>query len=196
MEITNISMDIINQVFAFAQHNILLSALAGFAAAYIESFLPILPLMAIVAANGALNGFAIGFFVSLMGSVLGTMSVFYLVKYVFKNRKFNKNENAKIDLLIQKIKKAEFMVIFLFYAISILPASLTTIAAAYCGFTYKEFLPPMFFGKLLMMSLYAYIGSDYKDFFTNPYKLTVGILIAIVIYIIGSRVNKTIDNKM
>ncbi|WAW13999.1 TVP38/TMEM64 family protein [Peptostreptococcus equinus] len=194
--LVNQLLNIMHQIMIFAQDNVLLSALAGFFLAFMESFIPILPLMAIVAANGALNGFWIGFIVSLLGSACGTFIVFYLFKHIFKNKKFNKNNNQKVQAIMEKINKAEFTVIFLFYAISILPASLTTIAAAYCKFDYKDFLPPMFFGKLLMMSMYAYVGSDYKDFFTNPYKLVIGTLITIVIYFIGSKVNKSIDKKI
>lgn len=188
-------MQYIEHALYFAQDYYVLSAILGFAAAFIESFIPALPLLAIVGINAAIDGFVIGFLITWLGSCVGTITVYTLLRHFFSNHWLEKKrrESPKVDQLVRKIEKNEFKALFLFYAIPVLPSSLFTIAAAICEIEFKEFVPPMMFGKFLMLFVGAFVGSDIQDFIHSPMKIVVVIVMTIVSYFVAKKVKKEME---
>lgn len=186
-------MQYIEQFLYWAGDYFILSMFFGFLAAYIESFIPALPIMAIAAVNAAINGLVPGFLVSWLGTCAGVISVFLLVKKLVHLDFFQKRKTKKVENIIYKIQKSQFMVIFLFYTIPVLPSSMMTIAAAFCDINLKDFVVPMLFGKFLMMFMASYIGSDIEGFIHSPLKICVVSIIVIVSYWMANRMKKDID---
>ena len=88
------------------QDYLLLSICVGFFSSFIESFIPMLPLVAIVTANAALFGMVKGFLISWLGSVTGTICLFLLVSKIGENSKLlEKIKNEKIKQYYGWIKK-------------------------------------------------------------------------------------------
>lgn len=190
-------MQYIEHVLYLAKDYCFLSITLGFLATFIESFIPALPLMAIVAINAAINGFIVGFVTSWLGSCVGTVVVFYIIKKIFDTEFFQKywllKVKYKLDGMIRKVKNSEFKALFVFYAIPVLPSSLLTLASAMCEIEYKVFIPPMMFGKFLMMFCVSYVGSDITGFLKNPLKIVVVLGMTVVSYIIANKMKKDME---
>ncbi len=186
-------MQYIEHILYFARDFWILSIVLGFLAAYIESFIPALPLMAIAAVNAAINGFVVGFIVSWLGSCAGTISVFIIAKKLMGTKFFEKHRSDKLTEMVEKVKKMEFKAIFIFYTIPVIPSSLITLASSYCKIDYKEFIPPMMSGKFLMMFLVSYIGSDVIGFFKSPIKIAVVLITSVVAYFLATKVKKDLE---
>lgn len=190
-------MQYIEHILYLAKDYWMLSIILGFMAAFIESFLPALPLMAIAAINAAINGFIVGFITSWLGSCVGTIAVFYVIKRIFDTEFFQKHwvlkMRDKLDGMIKKVQSSEFKALFVFYAIPVLPSSLLTLASAICEIEYKVFIPPMMFGKFLMMFWVSYVGSDITGFLKNPVKIAVVIGMTVASYVIANKMKKDME---
>lgn len=186
-------MQYIEHILYWAGDNIVLSLVLGYLAACIESFIPALPIMAIAAINAAINGLVGGFLVSWLGSCTGAIIVFLLVKKLAHKEFLLKRRTQKVENIINKIERSQFMVIFLFYTLPVLPSSLMTIAAGFCDIKVKDFVPPLMFGKFLMMFLASYIGSDFVGFIQSPLKILVVTMIVVGSYLLANKMKKDMD---
>lgn len=185
----------VDKLLYMAQDNMVLSIISGFFLAYIESFIPMIPILVIGAANGAINGLFLGFAITWLGSCAGAFSVFLILKHLMNRSFFTRlmDKNNKFNKMIAKVKKSDFKFLLLFYTLPFLPSSLTTLAAAYCKIDVKRFLPPMVAGKFMMLFTISYLGSDYHKFVKNPSKLVVTLLVFILVYLIGKKVESKMD---
>lgn len=185
----------VDKLLYMAQDNMVLSIISGFFLAYIESFIPMIPILVIGAANGAINGLFLGFAITWLGSCAGAFSVFLILKHLMNRSFFTKlmDKNNKFNKMIAKVKKSDFKFLLLFYTLPFLPSSLTTLAAVYCKIDVKRFLPPMVAGKFMMLFTISYLGSDYHKFVKNPSKLVVTLLVFILVYLIGKKVESKMD---
>ena len=66
-------MEIIQHMYDLVNNYWLLSIIVATMSVFIESFIPVLPLVALVTANAALFGMYQGLFISCIGSVSGTI---------------------------------------------------------------------------------------------------------------------------
>ena len=153
------------------QDYLLLSICVGFFSSFIESFIPMLPLVAIVTANAALFGMVKGFLISWLGSVTGTICLFLLVSKIGENSKLlEKIKNEKIKKAILWVDKKGFKLLFIAYACPILPSSVITIASAITKRDKTTFMSAVLSGKFIMFLVVSYIGQDIYGFITSPIK--------------------------
>ena len=66
------------QIIYSLQEYKFLVAIVGFVIIIIETFIPALPLVAIVGANAFVLGIWVGFFISWVGSSIGSIALFFL----------------------------------------------------------------------------------------------------------------------
>nr|WP_314277847.1 VTT domain-containing protein [uncultured Peptostreptococcus sp.] len=180
----------IEQLLYWAGDNHILSMGFGFFAACIESFIPALPLLAIGAINSAVNGLIGGFLATWLGSSSGEVIVFLLIKKLKDRSFFSKFRTDRVNDIINKIEKSQFIVIFIFYTIPVLPSSLMTIGAGFYGVKFKDFIIPMLFGKFIMMFVVSYIGSDITSIINHPIKVFLIILLLLISYYLAGRIKK------
>ncbi|WP_242961485.1 TVP38/TMEM64 family protein [Peptostreptococcus faecalis] len=192
-EIMQQAMQYIEQILYLSKDYWILSIVLSFFAAYIESFFPALPLLAIATVSAAVNGFVVGFIASWLGTCAGTASLYFIVKKFMNHRFFKKIRTEKLEEVMIKMKKTEFKALFVFYAIPVMPSFLVTIASAMCGVNYKEFITSMIFGKFFMMFLISYVGSDISGFIRSPIKIAIVIIIALASYLIANKMKKDIE---
>ena len=62
-----------------------------------------------------------------------------------------------------------------------------------CEIEYKVFIPPMMFGKFLMMFWVSYVGSDITGFLKNPLKIAVVLAMTVGSYIIANKMKKDME---
>lgn len=188
-------MEHIQHLLYIAQDNLLLSIIAGLFSAFIESFFPALPLVAIVSANAAIFGMLKGLIISWIGSGIGTMMLFLVVSK-FRNIKILKwfLKNNKVDAIIEWVDKKGFGLLFLAYACPFMPSCRATLASALCGKKKMiDFVPPMLAGKFIMFIIISYISEDITGFIHNPIKIALFFALTIISWIIGKRFNKKLE---
>ncbi|MBC2575767.1 TVP38/TMEM64 family protein [Peptostreptococcus canis] len=192
-------MEIIKEFLYMAKDYWLLSIIISTVAAYLESFIPIMPLTGIVALSAAVNGLVIGFVSGWIGSCLGAISVFFLLQKVvgdrFLERISRKVKKENYDKVMKAVEKREFGVIFLYYMLPFLPSTLMTVIAGICEIDYKVFIPPMVFGKFIMMFVASYVGSDISGFINNPTKLVVLLVVIAISYLIAYKFKSNLEKK-
>lgn len=187
-------MQYINDLFTFAQDYWILTMIVGLFSTFIESFIPVLPLVAIVTANAAVLGLWMGLLISWIGSSIGTLCLFLLVSKFNDNKLFNKLRNEKTNKAINWLDKQGFKLLFIAYSCPFAPGCLVTIASAFCKKTTKSFFPAMMSGKFVMFLVVSYIGSDIKGFITNPIQIIIFLVLVLISWKIGNRVSKNIEN--
>ena len=182
-------MEQIKQLFLLAQDNILLVFLVGIIATFLESFIPALPLIAIVIMNAALLGFGGGVLSSTIGSCLGTLALFLLANK-FRNLKyFDKLRNDKTLKITNWINKQNYIVLYLCYSSIFLPSCLITISLGFAGRSLKDFLPGMVLGKLTLFAIVSYIGYDISGLINNPIRILIVIAMIVISFLIGKKIS-------
>lgn len=187
-------MGLIQHIYNIVNDYWLLSVIVGFTSVFIESFLPILPLIAIVTANAALFGMYQGLIISWIGSTSGTICLFLLVKKI-SNKKFaNILKNEKVEKAIDWVEEKGFRLLFLAYACPFLPACVITISQGLAKRNTTDFISAVIAGKLVMFFIVSYIGNDIKGFITNPLKVGTLILVLLLALKMGKKLNKDLEN--
>lgn len=187
-------MDFIQNIYNIVNDYWLLSIMVGLTSVFIESFLPILPLVAIVTANAALFGMYPGLIISWIGSTSGTICLFLLVKKI-GNKKFIKIlKNEKVEKAIDWVEEKGFKLLFLAYACPFLPACVVTISQGLAKRHTTDFISAVVAGKLVMFFIVSYIGNDIMVFITSPLKVVTLLLITFLAWKIGKKLNKDLDN--
>lgn len=188
-------MEYIQDLFRLSQDYWILTMVVGVFSAFIESFLPILPLIAIVTVNAAIFGMGIGLLISWIGSCLGTGALFLLISKYNDNKLFNKLRNKKTYKVISWLEKQDFKLFFIVYSCPFVPGCLVTIASAFCNKSKASFLPAMMSGKFVMFLVVSYIGSDIKGFITHPIKIAIFVILVALSWKIGNRFNLKLEHN-
>lgn len=188
-------MEHIQGLFNLAHDYWFLTMIVGLFSTFIESFLPILPLVAIVTVNAAVFGLGMGLVVSWIGSGLGTLALFLIVSKFSDNKFINKYRNEKTQKIVEKVRSKGFKLLFIAYACPFMPACLVTISSALCKSEFKHFATAMLSGKFIMFVVVSYIGSDIRGFITNPIKIIIFSLIVLLAWMIGNKVNSSFDHS-
>lgn len=187
-------MEYIQNIYDIVNNYWLLSIVVGLTSVFIESFLPMLPLVAIVTANAALFGMSLGLIISWIGSTSGTICLFLLVKKI-SNKKFIKIlKNEKVEKAIGWMEEKGFKLLFLAYACPFLPACVVTISQGLAKRNTTDFISAVVAGKLVMFFIVSYIGKDIMGFITSPFKVITLVLITLLAWKIGKKLNKDLDN--
>lgn len=186
-------MEYIQGLFDLAKDYWILTMFVGLISCFIESFIPILPLIAIVSANALMFGLWGGILVSWIGSGLGTTALFLLVSKFNNNKLFNKLRNDKTEKAIKSMKKQGFKLLFIAYSCPFVPSFLVTITSAFCKREAINFIPAMLAGKFVMFLLISYPASDIQGFINNPIKIAIFVLLVFLSWTIGSKVNTSLE---
>lgn len=187
-------MEIIQHIYNLTNDYWLLSILVGMMSVFIESFVPLLPLVAIVTANAALFGMYQGLIISWIGSSAGTICLFLIIRKVSNWKVIDSLISEKTEKAIKWIESRGFKLLFLAYACPFLPACLITISQGIAKRKISVFVSAVFSGKLVMFFIISYIGKDIVGFVTNPIKVITFLLIVFIAWKIGNRLNKDLDN--
>lgn len=176
------------------QDYLLLSIMVGFLGSFVESFIPMLPLVAIVTANAALFGMLKGFLISWLGSVTGTICLFLLVSRISQNSKIlEKIKNEKIKKAILWVDKKGFKLLFVAYACPFLPACVITISSAITKAHKTNFMSAVLSGKFIMFLVVSYVGQDIYGFITSPIKIIGFCVIVFLAWILGNKLNRELE---
>jgi len=163
-----------------------LGPLIGFGLPFVESLLPVLPLVAIVAINTYIFGPYLGFLFSYAGNVVGSLLVFTFFKYVFRKREKKQFKRIKF------INEERMIPLMLIYCFPFTPSSVVNATCGYLKFDRDKFIAALAIGKFIMLILLTYVGSNISDFILtgNIKSLVITGIVLGLAYLIGKLVEK------
>lgn len=182
-------------IYSVSNHKLIAMVIA-FATVSIETFLPLLPLLAIVVANSIVLGMWLGFLVSWVGSSIASVLLYYFANKFSKARFFEKYKSSEKTLkIINWIKRQGFNTIFISYACPFIPDFLITIASGFTSLSIRDYILGMVSGKFVMFLLISYVGEDVNELLTSPTKIIILSLAIMISWMVGQNINRKIQKN-
>ena len=170
--------------------------LPGIFLTFIESFLPFLPLFLFVVANTNAFGPIEGSFYSWIGTFLGSLSVFWVVRFYGKHRLFAfLSKYDQVVKMMEWVEKKGFTTLFLLICFPFTPSAVVNVVAGLSKMSPLQYTVALFAGKIVMISFIGYAGSDITNFFKDPIKAIVIVIVFIVLYVIGKFLENTVTKS-
>lgn len=149
-----------------------LGPLPGIAVPMLESFVPVLPLVAILVTNAAAYGLWLGFLYSWAGVCIGSAIVFSLSRRFGKrfthyiHRRFPKSKS-----LFRWIETRGFTPLFVLSCFPFTPSFLVNILSGLSNISPRIFMIAIFSGKAVMIFIVSLAGYDLASVIREPVKL-------------------------
>lgn len=177
----------------FSQFGILL----GLFLVVLESFLPILPLIAIVILNTNSYGLLVGFLISYAGSVTGSYSVFLIARYLFRNRATKYiNKHKRLYKMRDFIDTRGFSFLFILLSLPFTPSSVVNIITAMSNVSRYVYLYILLASKFVMILSISVIGYDITGFLKSPVRIILSVAFLVLLYVLSKIYQRYIDKKM
>lgn len=177
-------------LYSVAEHKGIAAIIAFFLAA-VESFIPVLPLVAMILANAIIFGMWMGFFISWAGSCIAAIILYFIAKKFSTLKIFDKFRKKLNNQKLKKyIEKQGFSMIFISYLCPFISDFLITILSGFTNFDIKTFISGMVCGKFIMFLFISYVGEDIGSFLSSPFKIILFSLFILGSWMIGKEVNK------
>jgi uncharacterized membrane protein YdjX (TVP38/TMEM64 family) len=174
-----------------------LGPLIGVLLPFLEAFLPFLPLVVFIVANVNAYGMLFGFLLSWVGSAAGAYTVFLVIRKYGRARVLGFiTKHEKIQKLILWVDRNGFGPLFLLICFPFTPSALVNIVAGLSNIKKKTYLWTVTLGKLIMILVVSFIGSDIKALVTQPVRTIIVVLIVVMLWFVGKSVEKRINNKL
>lgn len=158
--------------------------------AFVESFIPALPLIGIVAINITAHGFLTGFITSYLGNVLGSIIVFLffrtIIKQYFIDRFYHGIYLAKILHWVENQKP-----IFLFFlsSLAFTPSAFINMSFGLSGYKKRQFFISIALGKFFMILSLSLFGQSLSQIQNQPMWIIISVLILVLIYFLSKYLN-------
>lgn len=170
---------------------------AGFFLVILESFVPVLPLFAIVILNINSYGFILGFLISYTASVTGSYLVFLVVRFLFRNpaqRYIHSKE--KLERMLRFVDERGFTFAFILLALPFTPTSVVNVIAALSNMKAKVYLLILLVAKVIMIGSMALVGYDITEFFNSPVRLIFSSVLLVVLYLFSKWYQRYLNKKL
>lgn len=174
-----------------------LGPIIGILLPFLEAFLPFLPLVVFIVANVTAYGLLFGFLLSWAGSAVGAYTVFLVIRKYGRARVLAfLTRHEKIQKLILWVERNGFGPLFLLICFPFTPSALVNIVAGLSNIKKKTYLWTIILGKLIMVFVISFIGSDLKALITQPIRTAIVVVVIVILWFVGKYVEKRIDKKV
>lgn len=165
-----------------------LGPLPGILAPMAESFLPVLPLVAILVANVNAYGLGEGILLSWVGVVLGSVSVFAIFrKFGGRLRGWIERKYPKSEKFVHWLERHGFTPIFLLACFPFTPSSLVNIVAGLSKVPLHTFVVATALGKGVMIFLVSFAGHNLDNLFRQPWKIALILCVFFIMWLSGRK---------
>lgn len=170
----------------------ILGPLAPILLAMIESFLPFLPMVAIVTLNVAAHGMLLGFLYSWIGAAAGSTLVFLFFRRIVKPYALRfMGKHPTIEKAREWVNdKVKWQALFLIMIMPFTPSSFVNFAIGVSEFDEKLYLKVMVSAKIVMLILLSLFGQSLVNAIKNPIFLFFAAALALILYLISRYINK------
>lgn len=165
--------------------------LLPFLLAYVESFLPVLPLFGIVLFNVTVHGHWLGFFLSLLGNVLGSVTVFMFFRLLIRPSILRyADRHQRIQRSLLWVSKQRPSVIFYLAALPFTPSSLLNMFFGCSDYSKRSYILSITGGKIIMISMMAFFGYSVTEISDSPWFFIISLAGLLIVYLISKWANK------
>lgn len=169
----------------------ILGPVAPMLLAMIESFLPVLPLVAIVTLNVAAHGMILGFIYSWTGVVLGSILVFFFHRRLIKPFILRfAARHPKVTRAREWVNGIKWQALFFIMIMPFTPSSFVNFAIGVSDFDEKLYIKVMIAAKIIMLILLSLFGQSVVKALQNPAFLILAVVLAFVLYLISKYINR------
>lgn len=166
-----------------------LGPLPGILAPMIESFIPVLPLVAILIANVNAYGLVEGIVLSWIGVVVGAVSVFLLTRrFGGRLRGYIERKYPQSKRWIEWVEKHGFTPIFLLACFPFTPSFFVNVASGISRLPFHTFVIATALGKGVMIFLVSFAGHDLHLLLKQPWKIIVIVVFFVLMWFLGRKV--------
>ncbi len=152
--------------------------------AFMESVIPVLPLIGIVAVNVAAHGAVLGFLYSWIGASIGSACAFTFFRRFFRNgvSKFA-DRHPRVLRARRWVDRTDAKALFLVAIMPFTPIYFVNFAFGVSDYSPKKYITSLCAAKFFMIMILAFIGKSAVLSFRNPLflLLTVTLIVASVI---------------
>lgn len=169
----------------------ILGPLAPILLAAIESVIPVLPLVAIVALNVAAHGGILGFLYSWIGTCLGCTAVFLFFRNVVKGP-FSRlaDRSAKVKKAREWVNRFNSTALFFLAVLPFTPSAFLNFAFGVSDFDKRGYLLTIIGAKAVMIGLLALFGQSVVEAMENPVFIILAVVLLLVLWWISKIVRK------
>ncbi|NOU94276.1 TVP38/TMEM64 family protein [Paenibacillus sp. LMG 31456] len=165
-----------------------LGPVPGILATFIESFVPILPLIAIIIANVNAYGMWEGALFSWIGVVSGATCVFlFFRKFGGRFRGYIERKHPKSQKFIVWVEQHGFTPIFVLACFPFTPSAFVNIVAGISKLPKSVFLIATSMGKAVMILIVSIAGHDLGNLFNQPWKMIAIVILLVSIWYMGRK---------
>lgn len=174
-----------------------LGIIIPFILALVESFIPALPLIGIVAINISAHGFLIGFLTSYLGNVFGSFIVFMffraIIKPYFLDRFYHGQRLAKI---LHWVEKQNPFFLFVLSCLAFTPSAFINMSFGLSGYKKRQFFSSVAFGKLIMILSLSLFGHSLLQIQNQPIYIGLSLAFIVIVYFLSKHVSRKSDIHM
>ena len=168
--------------------------LLGIGLPMVEALIPALPLIVFVMANAVAFGLWFGFLYSWIGSVLGALIVFSVIRRFGRSRFFSfVNKHPKVRKAMGWIERKGFAPIFVLFCFPFTPSALINVVAGLSRISRRQFVLALALGKLVMIFILSYIGSDLTSFIHKPVKTIIVMGVIFILWYVGKKIEVKLE---
>ncbi len=166
-----------------------LGPLPGMLATFVEAFVPMLPLVAILIANVNAYGLFEGALLSWIGVVSGASCVFAIVRFFGgRLRGLLERKLPRTGRLIHWLEKHGFTSVFLLACFPFTPSAVVTLVSALSRMPFHTFFLATALGKGVMVFLVSLAGSDLAGLLRHPWKIVFILSAFGLMWLLGKKV--------
>ncbi|WP_201317771.1 MULTISPECIES: TVP38/TMEM64 family protein [unclassified Paenibacillus] len=166
-----------------------LGPIPGILAPLVESFFPVLPLVAILIANVNAYGLGEGVLLSWIGVVGGASCVFAVVRtFGGRLRGLLERKLPRTGQLIHWLEKHGFSSVFLLACFPFTPSAVVTVVSALSRMPFHTFFTATALGKGVMIFLVSLAGNDLADVLKQPWKIALILGVFGLLWLLGKKV--------
>lgn len=154
----------------------------------IESLLPFIPLMLIVAFNTGVYGVFYGYLYSFIGNVLGSLLVFFFFRF-FKNTQLVSNlvKGKRVSKILHWVLMQHPVFVTSLIASPLTPSSFVNIAFGLSGYSKRLFTLSLFIGKAILMTYLVWFGNSLNSIQDQPYLIVMSIAVFALVYYLSQK---------
>lgn len=159
--------------------------------AMLESFIPALPLIAIVAINTNAHGLILGFIYSYLGNIIGSIIVFLFFRAVIKPRFLDRfYHGQRLRNILNWVEKQDPIFLFLISCLAFTPSAFVNMSFGLSGYKKRQFIISIALGKLIMIASLSIFGHSIGQIQENPIYIIFSLIVIGFAYYFSTHISK------
>lgn len=164
--------------------------------AALESVIPPIPLVGIVALNVAAYGAIKGGIYSWIGTCLGCTFMFFFWRLIFRRWITKSSEKHKwIEKGRKWVANVNGPALFLIAMMPFTPSFFLNFAFGVSDYEAKRYFSVLYLAKMVMIGLLALLGESAKKAFSNPIFIVVVVVLFLTLYYASKWITNKYDEK-